>query len=51
MSPYFVGGPVTGWADSRHYHRQVSLAAAAAISAAAINPQSGRKMVVLQKIF
>ncbi|HYX71446.1 MAG TPA: hypothetical protein VE732_01640, partial [Nitrososphaera sp.] len=44
MSPYFVGGPVTGWADSYLYKKHISLAAAAAISAAAINPQSGKKI-------
>ncbi|MDB4927753.1 MAG: hypothetical protein JWM10_237 [Myxococcaceae bacterium] len=40
MSPLFVGSPATGWTDAKHYP-DLTPAAAAAISAAALNSQGG----------
>jgi hypothetical protein len=44
MTPYCVGGPATGWVDATLYGKRITLASATAISAAAINPQSGHKI-------
>jgi hypothetical protein len=44
MTPYCVGGPATGWVETRAYGERITLASAAAISSAAVNPQSGHKI-------
>ena len=41
MTPYYVGGPATGWAPTRAYGERMTLSIATAISAAAINTQGG----------
>jgi hypothetical protein len=40
FSPYYVGGPSVGWVEARRYP-ELTYAAAAAISAAAVNSQAG----------
>lgn len=47
MSPLAVGGPATGWVRTSDYEGRLSLARAAAISGAAINPQGGHAIVGL----
>ena len=44
MSPYFTGGPATGWVETAAYGHRITLASAAAISAAAVNTQAGQKI-------
>lgn len=44
ISPYFTGGPATGWVETAAYGDRITLASAAAISAAAVNTQAGQKI-------
>ncbi|HXQ32562.1 MAG TPA: patatin-like phospholipase family protein, partial [Anaerolineales bacterium] len=44
MSPCFCGGSATGWVETETYGDRLTLATAAAISAAAINTQGGEKI-------
>lgn len=44
MSPCFCGGPATGWVETETYGNRLTLATAAAISAAAVNTQAGEKI-------
>jgi hypothetical protein len=44
FGPYAVGGPRTGWAPADAYGKQITLATAVAISAAAVSTQSGGKV-------
>jgi Patatin-like phospholipase len=44
MSPCFCGGAATGWVETETYGNRLTLASAAAISAAAINTQGGEKI-------
>lgn len=48
VSPLCVGGPVTGWSEIKNYP-ELSLAKAAAISAAAVNSQGGHTIPVASR--
>lgn len=41
FSPYFFGGPATGWAPAERFGWELSLGGALAVSAAAVNSQGG----------
>ena len=44
MSPIAVGGPGVGWVQTYQYEGRFTLARAAAISGAALSPQSGQRL-------